>query len=390
MKKWIIAFIVIIIIAVVVYFKFFHKSENYNIPTVAVKKGDITEKAQAVGYIRPVLSNIIKSQVDGTVAKIYHFEGDSVKKGDPLVEVKPAPSPSAYAAAVSELDVAKTMKRISLNDINRYKRALDRGLISENYGDYITSQKAYDRAELEQVLASQKLALLDVGNTMVAGKSIANIVTSPIDGYILKRNVDVGDPVISLSSAQSATALMSMADMSRMKFEGVVDEMDAAKIHLGMPAQITVGSLLKQKITGTLSSISLQSDKENQNQGFASQDADSPFNVGFKVEITKLKAPQDLSLRSGYSSTADVIIKSAKEVLTLPERVIYYKDDKPYVLLPTALGEKPKEQAVTIGLSDGMNAEIKSGVKLGQKVLDEPESLNENDNGNGPHGKKKR
>ncbi|MBU1558441.1 MAG: efflux RND transporter periplasmic adaptor subunit, partial [Gammaproteobacteria bacterium] len=308
MKKWLFLLILIVVVGAGLWGYFHFRQPVQALPTVAVTKGTIVEQAQAVGYIKPQHSNTIKSQVDGIVGKIFHYEGEFVKKGTPLIEISPTPSPEEYASAYQALNDATSRTNNAKNDLDRYERALKLGLISKDYTDYIAAKRTYQTDRFSQILAAQKLALLEKGKTTVAGKAIANIVTSPIDGFILNRLVDVGDSVISISSAQSSTALFTMANMSDLKFEGTVDEIDASKIKDGMAATITVGALSDQKITGVLTRISLQSDKENQAQGAGTVDSDSPFNIGFKVEVTQLKAPTNILLRSGYSATANINI----------------------------------------------------------------------------------
>lgn len=372
MKKFIIFLIIIAVIGSGFYY--FHRKtvKAPELSAVIVQKGTIVEKAQAIGYIQPRHSNTVKSPVNGTVAEIYHEEGEFVKKGEPLVKIKPEPEPEGYAAAYAEVEVTRAQESSALKDLRRFDHALKTKLITRNFTDYINARNNYDTAKANRILAEQKLALLNKGTTKVANRTIDNIVKSPISGYILARNVDVGDPVISLSSAQASTPLFTMANMGDLMFQGSVDEMDAAKLKLGMAAIVTVGAEPKQTITGGVSKIALQSDQQKLDG--AQADSDLPFNVSFEVEITKLKLPEHLILRSGYSATADVAIKTAKNVLILPERVLHFRDNKVYVLLPPAKpDEKPKEQTVKIGLSDGMNAEIISGVKLGDKILDKPD-----------------
>jgi HlyD family secretion protein len=377
MKKWVTILIIIVVIGAGIFLlhKFHKKPEAA--ATVAVQRGDITEKSQAVGYIKPQHSITIKSEIDGTVDEIYCNEGEHVTRGQPLIKIKPAPSPVEYATVHQQLDQAKAEEKSAKKDFDRYSYALKTGLITSTYGDYIYARRAYLTAKTQRILAEQKLALLDKGATTVAGKPIANIVKSPIDGYILNRIVDVGDPVLSLSSAQVSTTLFTVANMAAddLMFEGVVDEMDAAKIHLKMPAKIIIGSLSDVAITGELTEISLQSEKENIKQGAVSDTTDSPFNVGFKVKIAKLKLPKGVVLRSGYSATADIKISTAQDVLLLPIRVIHFDGDdgNSYVLLPPE-GKKgkaqPKKQQIETGLSDGVNIEIKTGLEQGQQVLD--------------------
>lgn len=372
-KKWVVVAIVFVILGISSYFHIHYKKKS-PLPTVVANLGSITEYAEAVGYIRPRHSSTVKSQIDGTVDEIYHNEGEFVAKDAPLLKVKPAPDPSVYATTFQNLEDAKVKEQSAALDYNRYLKALKRKLISTNYGDYIAAKKNYESARSSRVLAEQKLALLDIGKTKVGGKTIANIVVSPVDGYILYRKVDVGDPVISLSATQSSTILFTIADMKDLMFEGLVDEIDAAKMKVGMRAVITVGSIPDQEIAGDVSLISLQSDQENISQGVTTTGTNSgtsPFNVGFKVQISNLVIPKNLVLRSGYSATAKIKVRSVENVLVLPMRLIQFENGRAYVLVPTKTGEESKKRTVILGLTDGINAEIKSGLKQGEKVVDE-------------------
>ncbi|MEI8054526.1 MAG: efflux RND transporter periplasmic adaptor subunit [bacterium] len=364
-------------VSLMLLFIFLHfKKPAVTTPIVAVTKNSIVEQAEAVGYIKAHHFITVKSQVDGIVEATYHNEGDYVTKNTPLIKIKPAPSPEVYAIAYQELANAISQEKEAVAVLKRQKHLLENLIISANNVDYTSAQNEYTLAKNNRILAGQKLDLLERGEMLVGGKQIASVVISPIDGNILYRSVDVGDSVISLTSSQEATALFIIANMHDLMFEGSVDERDAAKVKTGMTAKIKIGSLPDQEIMGKISNIALQSDKENSSLGLTSSNTtNSPFNVGFKVEITELQLPKDLVLRSGYSATATVAIKKVGDVLVLPLRVIQYKDTKPHVLLPTnKKDKKPKEQPVELGVSDNINVEIKSGLKLGDKVIDQPDA----------------
>lgn len=383
MKK-IIALIIIITAAVFAAVFFYHQRHQKTEPskTIAVSKGTIIEKAEAVGYIKPKQSITVKSQIDGTVKEVYHDEGEFVRKGEPLVKVDPSPSPADYATAKQQLSDAVERERFAKDDLMRYRDALKKKLITTNFTQYIQAKNTYETTKLSRTLAAQKLALLEKGATKIGKKPIANVVVSPVDGYLLNRAVNVGDPVLSIKSAQASTPLFTIADMKELMFEGVVDETDSAKIHIGMPANVIVGAFSDEPITGTLTNIALQSEKENAQQNIPQtfSGTESPFNVGFKIKISNLKIPKNIILRSGYSATAEIHIQTAKNVPVLPIRVIRFKDHQSYVLLPPIKKDgKPQERAVKTGLSDDMNIEIRSGLKLGDKALDMPEKT-ENDN----------
>lgn len=363
-KKWFFLLLIMSVLgAVFLIWHYAYQSQQAIQPTVSVTQGDIVEEAQAIGFIKPRHSITVKSQIDGIVAEIYHWEGEYVTKGTPLFKITPTPSPTQYAIAKEELAEAEAIERSAKKNSDRFDTALEKGYITPRYGDYIIAKREYEAAKLKRVLAAQKLALLEQGSTIVGGKPIANVVVSPVDGYILTRSVDIGDPVISLSSAQASTALFSIANMSDLMFQGSVDESDAAKVRLNSPAIITVGAMSDVKITGILSRIALQADS-------TSTDSTSPFSVGFKAEVTDLNIPNHIALRSGYSATANIKIQEAKNTLLLPERVIQFDQDKPYVLLPTKDMKNPKRQPIEIGLTDGINAQIIKGLSVGEAVLD--------------------
>lgn len=371
--QWLTIVTIFVALATSVIFFCFKKPPT-TISTVAVTKGSIIDQAEATGYIKTRHYSTVKSQSEGIVEAIYHDEGEYVTKGTPLLKIKPAPTPHEYAEKHQELANATSKEKEAKIVLKRYKQLLANNIIPINDINYTSAQNEHTLAKNSRILAEQKLALLEHGETIVAGKQIANIVISPIDGYILYRNVDIGDPIISTSSAQAATPLFVVANMQDLMFQGLVDERDAAKIKLGMDTKITVGSLPNHEITGKISKIALQSEKENQNNtNNSNADQNSPFNVGFKIEISDLQFPKDLTLRSGYSATAEIKIKKVDDILLIPIRLVQFKDTKPYVLLPTKDLKKPKHQPVELGVSDNINVEIKTGLTLGDKIIDQPE-----------------
>lgn len=341
--------------------------------TVKAMRGTLTETALAVGNIMPLHSISVTSSMAGTVARLFHDEGDFVKKGEPLVELQPNPTPSDLDKAMRDMQTKAVAEQNELAHLTRYKNLLKQDFITQD--DYDNAAKNYETAKLARQLAEEQLAILQQGKALVAGKTIQSVIISPIDGYILSRQIDVGDPIVPQTSYQTGRVLFTIANMRDLIFQGQVNEIDVGKLHEGMPAELTLSALPDNKIKGRLIKIALESaqldNKNNQsaNDGGQSNNptANSPFNVGFNVKIADLNIPAGARLRAGYSANADIIIKRAAHVLMLPERVIEFRDNKNYVWLP---GQKPKEHAVTLGISDGINVEIVSGLKEGQEVLD--------------------
>lgn len=375
MKKWLAIIVVVSLTAMLYYYK--HRQQSSNIPQlVHVTRGDISQTATAVGNIVPAHSITVKSHLSGIVEAIFRDEGEAVKQNDKLLQIKPDPTPQDYAQAIALVAQDQASVTNFTQQVNNYRLLLNQHIIKENFADYLTAQQNLTNAQAKLLYDQQSLDLLTSGNTTIDGAAVESVIISPIDGFILQRAVDVGDPIISLASAQSATVLFTIANMNDLIFKGSVDEMDAAKLQTGMSAMLTVAAMSDNPVAGTLTQLSLQSDNQNSTTDASATSSSSPFNVGFQVEIGALTIPQGMLLRSGYSATAEIVIREAKNVLLLPERVIIFKDDKTFVKIPAQQGQTTTLKEITVGLSDGMNVEIKEGLREQEAVLDQHDEKN--------------
>lgn len=376
LKKWVMAAVVIImVIVLMIALTDKHSDQDNQQMTITVKRETLKEQAVAIGYIVPKHFTTVKSQLSGIVGAVYADAGDYVKKGEKLLRVDPNPDLNAYAQALAAVKEDQANLLGYQNQVKNYQYLAKNHIINANYNDYLNAKQQYQVAQAKLKLDEQQLDLLEKGNAVIGGALRKSIVNSPIEGYILQRSVDVGDPVISVSDQQAATILYTIANMNDLIFKGTVDETDAGKLKENMPADITVGALPNEKITGHLSTIALQSDQQNQitnpndNTNSAAQ-SNSPFNVGFQVDINQLKMPKNSRLRSGYSATAEITIKTAKNALVIPERVLIFREGKSYVKLPNKAGNAPKLQAIKTGISNGIDVQVLSGLSENEKVLD--------------------
>ena len=223
--------------------------------------------------------------------------------------------------------------------------------------DFDAKQTACEQARLRLQLANEKLQLMESGTTQIADLKVDNTIKSPINGMVLSRLVEEGDPVVPLTSYQAGTELMSMAYMEDLIFKGTVDEIDVGKLSDGLPAEIKIGALPKDTLRGILRSISPKAYKD---QG------STVFDV--EIELTDIG---ESVLRAGYSANADIIITKKDSILIIPERLIEFKDDTAYVELQDSLQVVTKIP-IEVGLSDGINIEVVSGLSEGDQVVQRP------------------
>lgn len=324
--------------------------------TVAVTRQTLVEKALATGQIVPRHEVAVKSKVSGTVARLFVEEGGAVAAGQRLLEVRPDPTPLEYAQAKRTLQMRTLAADQRAADLRRVDGLLAKGMASQ--ADHDRALEAAEQAALERQMAAELLDLLDTGRAIVAGRAVETIVTSPTAGRVLKIEVDVGDPVVPLTSYQPGTELLSLADMEDLVFEGTVDEIDVGKIRQGLPVELKVGAYPDRIVRGRLARIALKSQPRESATVFA-------------VEIDITEVPDDVVLRAGYSANADVIVRRVDEVLTLPERVLVFRGDSTFVRLPAAAPDSaPAQRPVTVGMADGIRVEIRAGLDSGDVVLD--------------------
>lgn len=330
-------------------------SDDKALPRIKVAKGNIVDKALAVGTIEPENEISIKSKVSGAVARIYADAGTYVRAGQPLLEVRPEPTPLELAEAKRGLELAQ----VDLNNMekqrSRQETLIKKALIStKEYEDF---QRSFEESELRLNIAREKLALTESGRVKIGTTNIESIIKAPIDGFVLSKTVEVGDPVTPLTSYQEGTVLMKLANMEHLVFKGTVDEIDVGKLKEGMEAEIKIGALPTDKVKGVLRKISLKAEKKENA-------------TVFPIEVTIPKGIK-VTLRAGYSANASLIIQKKDSVLIIPERTVTFRNDSAFVKVALGTG-KDEERQIKTGLSDAINIEILSGLKEGDEVAEKP------------------
>jgi HlyD family secretion protein len=331
-------------------------NETKTDPFVVAEVGTVVEKALAVGNIEPENEIEVKSKISGVVSKIFVEPGQFVREGQPLIEVRPDPTPLELAEAKRSLERTEIEMNNLSREMDRMKVLRERNLSSQQ--EYDRLQQQYNDVKVRHQINRERLELLETGRIMMGETLIESVIRAPIDGYILEKMVDVGEPVVPLTSYQAGTPLMSLAGMDRLLFKGTVDEIDVGKMQEGMPAEIKIGALPGAVVYGEVSRISLKA-KQQDNA------------TVFPVEITITDTNGNI-LRAGYSANADIIIERMIDVITIPERVISMRDGKSFIEIP---GNEPGsriEKEIETGLSDAITVAVTDGLDEGDKVLERP------------------
>lgn len=351
-------------------------SNSNELETVEVKIGSIEQTVIAVGQIIPEHVIQVKSTTSGTVANILAHEGDVVKAGDTLLTIKPNPTPEDLTETITLMEQNRAVLRNASQHLARQATLLHAGAIAVQ--DYDDSKKDFEVAKWQLKQAEEKYHLLSTGEANLKGNSIHGVVYSPADGYVIQKNVNIGDAIVPLTQSQSGTPLFYIADMQNLIFQGEISQLDIGKIQQNMPATIEIAALPNIKIQTQIAHIAFNAEAEN----FIDQNSSqyifhrlSTYKYGFKIDTTHLSLPNNIKLRAGCQATATIVVGRVVNALLLPEKVINFSDDeKSYVWIIEK--HKPIKHFIATGISDGMNAEILSGLTVGQKVLINPPEEN--------------
>ncbi len=324
--------------------------------TVEVERGEIVDKALAVGRIEPLVEVSVKSQLAGVVGKMFKEPGEYVMRGEQLLEVRPNPTPIELVEARRNVELRDIELEQFERDRDRLSALRDRNYVSQE--EFETVDRSYHQARIQFQIAQERLALLSEGRVTIGGEQVETVITSPIQGFILEKMVEIGDPVVPLTTFQEGTVLMTMAEMDELLFRGTVDEIDVGRLVEGMPVEIKIGALPDAMVEGRLTTISLKGREEDNA-------------TTFPVEITVLPR-EGTTLRAGYSANADVIIERRSDTLIIPERLVRFEDDAAFVTV--WLGpDETEEREIQTGLSDGIRLKVLSGLVEGEKVMEPPQ-----------------
>lgn len=355
MKKFIIIAVVIVAVLTGVYFVFFHSSNGKKdgIKLVDVKKGNIVQKALAIGRLDPLQEIQVKSKISGIVKRLHVEIGDKVKAGDPLMTIAPNPTPIEFAEAKRGVELCQNDYDNAQKVFQRNQEMFKKNLISAQ--DFEINKTELAQFELKLQLSKERLELLQKGVTPDGRNE--NTIVSPIDGTVLERLVSEGDPVVPLTSYQAGTPLLSLAPMEQIVFKGTVDEIDVGKLKEGMAADIKIGALPNDKLKGQLLRISPKARKQDNT-------------TLFDIEITIDSCGNNV-LRAGYSANAEIVISKRDSVLVIPERLVSFAGDSSKVEIQDSTGKIDTLQIKT-GLSDGLNIEVVEGLALDDKIVERP------------------
>ena len=353
-----------------------------------VSKQNISTSITATGTIEPVTEVEVGTQVSGIIDKIYVDYNSVVKKGQLIAELDKTNLLSELSSAKSNMESAKSKMEYQKSNYNRYKELYSKGLVSAD--DYENAQLSYKQASEEYAIQKESVSKAQT-NLGYA------IITSPIDGIVLSKEVEEGQTVA--AAMETPTLFIIAQDLTDMQVIADVDEADIGGVKEGQRVTFTVDAFPDDLFEGKVTQVRQEATEESNV-------------VTYEVVIS---APNDdLKLKPGLTANVTIFTNERDGVLAVPCKALRFAPNENLLAEGESItgcegkdkvwmreGSIFKAVPVKIGVTNGTYTEIISGLKEGDAVLtdfiignDQPEETEETAEKNpfmpGPPDKKKK
>jgi len=344
--------LLILLVFVLKYFKDSNAKEVVDYKTELPFYSTLDTKIVATGKLNPEEEIELKPQISGIVDQIFVEEGDLVQKGDLIAKIRVVPNEQALGSAKSRINSARLSFENAQTLFNRNKTLFEKGVISKQ--DFENSELSLNQSKESYDQSKDDYQIIKQGSLSGGSSANTNIVAQ-IPGTVLEIPVREGDQVIQSNNFNAGTTIATIADMSKMIFEGKVDESEVGKLEEGKDIVVILGAINEKEFPAVLTFVAPKGVEENGAVQFT-----------IKADVT---IEASTKIRAGYSANAEIEIESKDSILVIKEALLQFNriTEKPFVELQNENGSFTKKN-IEIGLSDGINVEIIDGVEEGDKI----------------------
>ena len=299
-----------------------------------VGKAEVTNiqvSVNEVGTIEPLVRVDVKSTLSGKVTELLVREGDRVTRGEVLAKVEPDVNQAQTLSAVrSEFILAEIRAKDAIRLYETNQRLHEEGYVSnEVMKDF---KVKLDTASEDLEAAKAKTRIVQESGVPIEGQisttQRVNLV-SPMNGYVIKRNVEVGQTVTSgVSSFNEGTVIYTVADLGSMLIKASINEVDIGRVRKGMPVVITVDAFPYKRFDGSVTHISPAARMKEKVKVF-------------DIEVTL--GEQVVEFRAGMTANIEVRGEKVDNALAIPVEAVFKKEDRHVIYVVKNTFEEPKE-----------------------------------------------
>ena len=212
-----------------------------------IRRGSLERMVTSSGTINPVAIVKVIPRMSGKVEKVYVNDNDVVKAGDILAELNTDVLRLRRSQQIATVRRARANYELQLMNFHSQESLAERNLISEY--ELRSSRTTLENLAAELEIAETNLLVIETEINQYA------YITSPINGIVLDRNINVGDTVVDSATASSIFTLAE--NLSEMQITASVGELDVVSIHKGQPVRFTLESLPGRRFNGVVENVKM-------------------------------------------------------------------------------------------------------------------------------------
>jgi RND family efflux transporter MFP subunit len=346
-RRTLIITICVVIIGIVLGIVLTRGTNSEDTPTtVMVTRGDVVKTVLVDGSLVMHNEAYLSFGVTGTVEEVLVDEGNNVKKDQVLARLDTPSLESSVEMAELQVEIAEEQVKAARAQYEIAEINLDEGVLGVSE-DVLELQVDIAKASWETAELNLEIAELSLESAELNLEKA--VIVAPFDGVVADISITEGKDV---STSTLATPAITLVDTSEIEMHGFIDEIDVAMVKVGQAVNITLDALPDEALEGKVAFVS----------------PISTIRVGVMYYETTITLENPVaSLKDGMTATAEVIIERRDDVLLIPNRANWGTLENPMVKV--YIDGQEEEREITLGLSDGINTEVLSGLEEGEEVI---------------------
>ncbi|NNF14636.1 MAG: efflux RND transporter periplasmic adaptor subunit [Gemmatimonadetes bacterium] len=302
------------------------RDQGIEVRVETVERRDLEEIVTASGNIRARRTVDISSDVQGRVLDLYVDEGDDVVAGQTLLRLEPDQYEANLSRAEASLAQARSQEAQQTANLTQAQRDLDRLVQLRARDSLLVSRQQLDdartRVEVQEAAvesASNGVSVAVAGVDESEDRLSKTVFTAPMAGKVTRLNVEEGETVIIGTMNNPGSLVLTISDLSVIEVVVQVDETEVSEISLGDSAGVRIDAFPDRRFEGTVTEIGNSAINPPSGQAANQQAA-----IDFEVVLTL--APNDAPLRPDLSATADIVVESRLDALSVPIIALTVRD----------------------------------------------------------------
>lgn len=332
---------------------------------------DLEESVLASGTLKAFKTVAVGAQVSGQLKTMHVALGDKVKKGQLLAEIDPVLQQNTLKDAEAQVENLKAQRRSKEELLKQYRLAFQRQ-------SQLVAKDAGSRADLESAQAQLESTRYDIAAldaqlkkaVIAVDTARANLgytrINAPIDGVVISIDTEEGQTVV---STQSATTILTLADLDTMTVKAKISEADVTKVKPGLTTYFTLLGDADKRYYGKLRAI--EPGPVSSSTSSTSSASSSTSSGSSAIYYYGLFEVPNAGNRLKVSMTAQVaiVLSQAKQALCIPVAALSEKRADGQATVQVLRGEQVERRSIRTGIGNNVQVQVLEGLKAGEKVV---------------------